>query len=141
MARHNTLSKKEGELKTAIDQKLKNPEAKKSIEHIEKRINQVGREADKKITIIQNEIKDQVGHQDKWTEMHGQIQGRMKDLGKVEITITGPMTREAFQQQAGSQISQLLQNHPAPKQQRGHVQARIADDEEPSKKRGQGLGD
>ena len=141
VSREKNLKTERADLEVKLKDKMRSPGTKKRIEHIEKRISQVGREADKKITIIQNEIKDQVGHQDKWTEMHGQIQGRMKDLGKVEITITGPMTREAFQQQAGSQISQLLQNHPAPKQQRGHVQARIADDEEPSKKRGQGLGD
>lgn len=139
-AKIENIERRETELKKVIDQKLKSPEARKKVEHIEKRINQVGREADKKITIIQNEIKDQVSHQDKFTEMHGQIQGRMKDLGKVEITITGSMTREAFQRQGGSQISKLLQNRPAPKQQRGHIQARIDDDDLP-KRKGPGLGD
>ena len=143
VSREKNLKTERAELEVKLKDKMRSPEAKKSIEHIEKRINQVGREADKKITIIQNEIKDQVTHQDKFAEMHGQIKDRVKDLGKVEITITGPMpmTREAFLQQGRSQVSKLLQNHPAPKQQRGHTQARIADDEDPSKKRGHGLGD
>ena len=75
--------------------------------------------------------------------MHNQIKDRVKDLGKVEITITGPMTRDNFQRQGRSQISKLLQNHPAPAKPRGHNQARVlGDDDEPKRKgRGLGLGD
>lgn len=144
VSREKTLKTERAELEVKLKDKMRSPEAKKSIEHIEKRINQVGREADKKITIIQNEIKDQVAHQDKFNEMHGQIKDRVKDLGKVEITITGPMpmTREAFLQQGRSQVSKLLQNRPAPKQQRGSIKARVlGDDDDLPKRKGHGLGD
>ena len=140
-AKGDSIERREAELNKAIDQKLKSPEARKKLEHIEKRINQVGREADKKITIIENEIKDQRQHRDKFESMHNQIKDRVKDLGKVEITITGPMTRDNFQRQGRSQISKLLQNHPAPAKPRGHTQARIADDDDLPKRKGRGLGD
>lgn len=142
-AKGESIERREAELKTAIDQKLKSPEARKKFEHIENRIKQVGREADKKITIIENEIKDQRQHRDKFEGMHNQIKDRVKDLGNVEITITGPMTRDNFQRQGRSQISKLLQNHPAPAKPRGHNQARVlGDDDEPKRKgRGLGLGD
>lgn len=141
-AKLENIERRDTELKKAIDQKLKSPEARKKVEHIEKRINQVGREADKKITIIENEIKDQRQHRDKFETMHNQIKDRVKDLGNVEITITGPMTREAFQRQGRSQISKLLQNNPAPKQQRGSVKARVlGDDDDLPKRKGPGHGD
>lgn len=137
------IERRDAELKNAIDQKLKLPEAREKIAHAENRIKQVGREADKKITIIENEIKDQRQHRDKFETMHNQIKDRVKDLGKVEITITGPMTRDNFPRQGRSQISKLLQNHPAPAKPRGHNQARVlGDDDEPKRKgRGLGLGD
>ena len=137
----DSIERREAELSKAIDQKLKSPEARKKLEHIEKRINQVGREADKKITIIENEIKDQRQHRDKFESMHNQIKDRVKDLGNVEITITGPMTRDNFQRQGQSQVSKLLQNRPAPAKPRGHTQARIADDDDLPKRKGRGLGD
>ena len=140
-AKGDSIERREAELNKAIHQKLKAPEARKKLEHIEKRISQVGREADKKITVIENEIKDQRQHRDKFEGMHNQIKDRVKDLGNVEITITGPMTRDNFQRQGQSQVSKLLQNRPAPAKPRGHTQARIADDDDLPKRKGRGLGD
>ena len=73
--------------------------------------------------------------------MHTQIKDRVQDLGKMEIAISGPMTRENFQRQGRSQISKLLQNNPAPKQQRGQTKARVlGDDDDLPKRKGAGLG-
>ena len=140
-AKAERIERRETELNKVIDQKLKSPEARKKVEHIEKRINQVGRETDKKITIIENEITDQRQHREKFEAMHTQIKDRVQDLGKMEIAISGPMTRENFQRQGRSQISKLLQNNPAPKQQRGQTKARVlGDDDDLPKRKGAGLG-
>lgn len=133
------LDQRSRDLDNRVRERMDDPGAKRQIQAIETKINEGSREADKKISIIENQIKtweERVGHYD---ELHKQIGQRTQDLGKAEIVITGGMSDRNFRDQAGRQIAKLLQNHPAPQRQRGRIQARIADDDDPAKKRGIGL--
>jgi len=133
------LDQRGRDLDNRVRERMAEPGSKQHIQAIEHKINEGSREADKKITILENKLKGVKERVQKWDELHQQIGQRTKDLGRAEIVIIGGMTDKNIRAQAGSQIAQLLRNHPAPQRVRGRTQARIADDDDPSKKRGIGL--
>ena len=133
------LNRREAEHRTKGNEKMKLPEAKEKIARIEERIKAVVQKTPEKQERLTKEIERLSKHRDKYQDLKKTIEPRIRDLGKVEITITGPMTRENFANQARSQLSQLLQSRPAPAKPRGHTQARVlSDDDDPFKKRGKG---
>ena len=126
------------EINGRIRERMAEPGSKQHIQAIEHKINEGSREADKKVSLLENKLKMWEDKVQKWDKLHQQIEPEIRRIGNAEIVIKGPMTRENIYAQGRSQLAELLRNHPAPQRVRGRTQARIADDDDPTK-RGKGL--
>lgn len=137
--RGQELDQRGREINARIRERMAEPDAEQKIRASEHKISEASRDGDKKVTALENQrivLEERVA---KWENLRNQVEPQIKRLGRAQIIINGPMVGKNFRAQARSQLAELLRNHPAPQRVRGRTQARIADDDDPSKKRGKGL--
>lgn len=137
--RGQELDQRGREINVRIRERMAEPDAEQKIRASEHKISEASRDGDKKVTALENQrivLEERVA---KWEDLRNQVEPQIKRLGRAQIIINGPMEYKNFHAQARSQLAKLLRNHPAPQRVRGRTQARIADDDDPSKKRGKGL--
>lgn len=123
------------EHKAKVKAQLQEPEVRDRVDRTQKRIEAVVRNKDKRIDALEKQIDALQNDKTKFLDLKQKIEPRLKELGRVEIEIRGPKTLDNVRRH----IDKLLQDHPAPQRVRGRTQARIGEDDDPSKKRGIGL--
>ena len=137
--RGQELDQRGREINARIRERMAEPDAEQKIRASEHKISEASRDGDKKVTALENQrivLEERVA---KWEDLRNQIEPQIKRLGRAQIIINGPMVGKNFRAQARSQLAELLRNNPAPQRVRGRTQARIGEDDDPSKKRGKGL--
>lgn len=133
------LDQRSRDLDSRVRERMAEPDAEQKIRAIEHKIGEASRDGDKKVTALENQriiLEERVA---KWEDLHKQVEPQKQRLGRAQIIIKGPMEYKNFHAQVRSQLADLLRNHPAPQRVRGRTQARIGEDDDPSKKRGKGL--
>lgn len=121
------------EHKIKVNARLQEPGVRDRVDRIQKRIEAVVRNKDKRLDTLEKQIDALQNDKKKFLDLKRKIEPRLKELGRVEIEIRGPLTADNMRRH----IDKLLQDRPAPARPRGRTQARIADDD--PTKRGKGL--